>query len=138
MIRFSKGTVVRYDGSWISRGPITGYGAKWQLDGTAGTLKWTFRGEAANRQETERVRLFRPDEETLTVPFEDIPHWDRAGALAAFADTIEGAPPPPTLSLGSDNLNSLDLMFGLIASSAQGGVWLERNGHDWRPASKVA
>lgn len=138
LIRFSKGTIVRYDGSWISRGPETGYGAKWQLDGSAGTLKWTFRGEAANRMEAERVRLFKPGEETVEAALESIDHWDRAGALAAFADTIEGAPPPPTLSLGADNLKSLDLMFGLIASAAQGGVWLERNGHDWKSAQHAA
>jgi len=135
LIRFSSGTIVRYDGSWSSRGPITTYGANWQLDGTTGTLKWTFRGDGNDRMAHERISLFKPGEETVEPVLKPIDYWDRAGVLAAFADMVEGGASVPTVSLAADNLKSLDLMFGLIASASQNGVWLERNGDDWKPAS---
>lgn len=138
LIRFSRGTIVRYDGSWISRGPITTYGGNWQLDGSAATLKWRFRGPEQERITTEQVALYQPGQEPENLALPPRVHWDREGVLAAFVELIEGAAPSPMLSLAADNVRSLDLMFGLIASAAQGGNWLHLDGAAWRPSRSAA
>ncbi|MGH6914083.1 MAG: Gfo/Idh/MocA family protein, partial [Geminicoccales bacterium] len=43
-MRFARGTVVSYRGSWLTRGPVTPYGGHWRLDGTRGTIEFTYRG----------------------------------------------------------------------------------------------
>ncbi|MEM7441693.1 MAG: Gfo/Idh/MocA family oxidoreductase [Pseudomonadota bacterium] len=129
LIRFSRGTIVRYDGSWISRGPTTPWGGQWQLDGSKASLRWTFRGPDGQRDAYEKVELYEPGQDDPVFPeLPSLTHWDREGALDEFARVIGGAAPSPTLSTGADNVKSLDLMFALIASAAQGGAWLELDG----------
>jgi predicted dehydrogenase len=52
------------------------------------------------------------------VPLPDVPHVDRAGTLAAFAEAIRTGAEPETS--GRDNLRSLALMAATIESAASG------------------
>jgi predicted dehydrogenase len=120
-IRFAKGTLISYRGSWISRGPITPYGGNWRLDGTAGTIEFTFRGALDQREKMDRLTLYRPGHRPEKPKLPEMPLKDRAGALAAFARWIATGKPPETISSGEDNLKSLALMFAAIRSAREDG-----------------
>jgi predicted dehydrogenase len=121
-MRFAKGTVVSYRGSWLTRGPATPYGGHWRLDGSGGTLEFTFRGAFEEREKLDRVILHRPDEPPDAVPLPEMPCKDRKGALDAFARWIRDGRPPEGASTATDNLSSLALMFAAIRSARQGGA----------------
>jgi predicted dehydrogenase len=121
-LRFANRIVVSYRGSWLARGPATPYGGHWRLDGSRGTLEFTFRGAFEEREKLDRVILHRPGEPTETMPLPDMPCKDRKGALDAFARWIQGGSPPEGASTATDNVNSLAAMFAAIRSARQGGV----------------
>jgi predicted dehydrogenase len=121
-MRFAKGTVVSYRGSWLTRGPATPYGGHWRLDGSRGTLEFTFRGAFEEREKLDRVILHRPGEPPEAMPLPDMPCKDRKGALDVFARWIPGGSPPEGASTATDNLHSLAAMFAAIRSARQGGV----------------
>jgi predicted dehydrogenase len=121
-MRFAKGTVVSYRGSWLTRGPATPYGGDWRLDGTSGTVEFTFRGAFEDRENLDRLTLHRPGEPSLEPPLPNMRCKDRKGALDAFARWIRDGRPPEGASTAMDNLKSLALMFAAIRSARQGGV----------------
>jgi len=121
MIRFARGTLVSYRGSWISRGPATPYGGHWRLDGTRGTIEFTFRGELDEREKQDRLILHLPDRPAAPARLPDMPGKDRMGALLDFASWVRDGVPPEGASTGEDNLRSLELMFGAIRSAAMDG-----------------
>ncbi len=59
-IRFARGTMASYRGSWISRGPTTPYGGQWRIDGTSGTLEFRYRGALAARETMDSLLLYLP------------------------------------------------------------------------------
>jgi predicted dehydrogenase len=120
-IRFAKGALVSYRGSWISRGPITPYGGNWRLDGTGGTIEFTFRGAFDQREKFDRLTLYVPDRRPKKPKLPDMPFKDRAGALAAFAGWIATGEAPDAISSAEDNLKSLALMFAAIRSAREDG-----------------
>ncbi len=120
-VRFASGALVSYRGSWISRGPITPYGGHWRLDGTAGTIEFTFRGAFEQREKHDRLTLYRPGSQPEKAKLPAMARQDRAGALAAFARWIEDGAPAEALSSAEDNLQSLALMFAAIRSAKEGG-----------------
>lgn len=121
-IRFAQGALVSYRGSWISRGPTTPYGGHWRLDGTAGTIEFTFRGAFEEREKLDRLTLYRPGAPPEPGRLPEMPAKDRKGALLAFARWIDDGAPPEGASTAEDNLKSLALMFGAIRSARAGGV----------------
>ncbi len=121
-MRFARGTMVSYRGSWLTRGPATPYGGHWRLDGSRGTLEFTFRGAFEEREQLDRVILHRPGEPPEARPLPDMPCKDRKGALDAFARWIREDSPPDGASTATDNLKSLAAMFAAIRSARQGGV----------------
>jgi len=124
-IRFSKGLIVHYFGSWISRAPATPYGAEWEIDGSQASLVMSFRGDPGMRHAQDRLELHVPGLPATTPALERLAHEDRAGTLAAFAAAVKRAERPETLSTARDNLSSLALMFGAIRSAESGGVLVE-------------
>jgi predicted dehydrogenase len=121
-MRFAKGTVVSYRGSWLTRGPATPYGGHWRLDGTRGTVEFTFRGAFEERETLDRLLLHRPGRPAEAVPLPEMPCKDRKGALDAFARWIQEGRAPEGASTATDNLNSLAVMFAAIRSARQGGL----------------
>jgi predicted dehydrogenase len=120
-IRFAKGPLVSYRGSWISRGPITPYGGHWRLDGTRGTIEFAFRGAFEQREKLDRLTLYRPGRRPEKPKLPAMAHKDRAGTLTAFARWIEQGEAPEAVSGAEDNLKSLALMFAAIRSARQDG-----------------
>ena len=119
-IRFSRGSVVSYRGSWISRGPTTPYGGHWRIDGTEGTIEFRFRGALAERETQDRVVVHLPGQPYSLAELPDLAFKDRKGALDAFARWI-GGDKEERLSSGTDNLRSLALMLAAIRSARKNG-----------------
>ena len=93
-MRFAKGVVVSYRGSWLTRGPATPYGGHWRLDGSRGTLEFTFRGAFEEREKLDRVTLHRPGEPPEAMPLTEMPRKDRRGALTlSHAGSMAAARP---------------------------------------------
>jgi predicted dehydrogenase len=121
-IRFARGALASYRGSWVTRGPSTNYGGNWRLDGTRGTIEFTFRGPGEERETMDRLVLHRPGMAAETPAVPDVPGKDRKGALATFARWIEDGVPPEDASTAADNLRSLALMFAAIRSAERSGA----------------
>ena len=81
LIRFAKGVVVSYRGTWISRGPDTVWGADWRIDGSKAAALGTFRGNAGDRRGEDRVTLYSTAESSTPATLDAAPFTDRAGAL---------------------------------------------------------
>ena len=121
VIRFAKGTLVSYRGSWIARGPQTDYGGSWRLEGSTGALQFSFRGPGDLRELADRLTLWRGGrQEPVTLP--GLALKDRKGVLATFADWIAQGQMPEDASSAEDNLMSLALMFAAIRSARTGGA----------------
>jgi predicted dehydrogenase len=125
IMRFARGTVVSYRGSWLTRGPSTPYGGNWRLDGTRGTIEFTFRGAFEEREKLDRLILHRPGAPPEAVPLPKMPCQDRKGALDAFARWIRDGAAPEEASTALDNQKSLALMFGAIRSARADGAAIE-------------
>jgi predicted dehydrogenase len=121
-IRFAKGTLVSYRGSWLTRGPATPYGGHWRLDGTRGTIEFTFRGAFEDRETLDRLTLHRPGAPPETLRLPKMRCKDRMGALGAFARWTREGGPPDGASTATDNLKSLALMFAAIRSARHDGA----------------
>jgi predicted dehydrogenase len=120
-IRFSRGSVVSYRGSWISRGPTTPYGGHWRVDGTGGAIEFRFRGALSERETQDRIVVHLPGQPPSLADLPDLPLKDRKGALDAFARWIREQEEVDGLSTGRDNLRSLALMLAAIRSAQQSG-----------------
>ena len=120
-IRFRRGAVASYRGSWISRGPTTPYGGHWRIDGTGGTVEFRFRGALAERETQDRVVIHLPGQPPSLAELPDLSLKDRKGALHAFARWVEGDEEVEGLSTGADNLRSLALMLAAVRSAGDNG-----------------
>jgi predicted dehydrogenase len=121
-LRFAGGALASYRGSWISRGPTTPYGGHWRLDGTEGTIEFTFRGAFQEREKLDRLTLYRPGRPPEPAKLPQMPFKDRRGALADFARWVREGTPPEGASTADDNLRSLALMLAAIRSAREGGA----------------
>ncbi len=119
-LRFARGTLASYRGSWISRGPATPYGGHWRLDGTRGTFEFTFRGAFEEREKLDRLTLHRPGERSERPKLPTMSFKDRRGSLHDFARWVREGEPPEGVSTAADNLKSLALMFAAIRSAREG------------------
>jgi predicted dehydrogenase len=121
-MRFGRGTVVSYRGSWLTRGPSTPYGGNWRLDGTQATIEFTFRGAFEEREKVDRLILHRPGAPAAALPLPKMACKDRKGALDAFARWVRDGAAPEEASAAADNLKSLALMFAAIRSARADGA----------------
>ena len=114
------GAVFSYRGSWCADGMRTSWEASWRIVGTRGSLLWDgFEAISAEGAGEERDGLFfRPC--PLEVPA--LNPADRTGGhlgvMRDFVAAVRGGPPPETS--GDDNLKSLAMVFGAIASAETG------------------
>jgi predicted dehydrogenase len=120
-IRFAKGTIASYRGSWISRGPTTPFGGQWRIDGSEGTIELSYRGAFQERETLDRLVLHRPGGAAGPASLPAMKLKDRKGALADFARWIQDGVLPEGASTAEDNLRSLALMVAAIRSARAGG-----------------
>jgi predicted dehydrogenase len=121
VVQFGGGVVVTYQGSWVSTGPVTPWAGEWRMECTGGEIRWTSRGGSNGSVEGDwvNVRNSGTEEEKLH-PLPTLRHTGRAGALAAFVETVTSGKAPAYTSLGSDNVGSLRFMQAAIESAAVG------------------
>jgi predicted dehydrogenase len=115
-IRFDGGALVDYSGSWVSTAPQTTWEGDWQIECAGGVIEWT--GRDSDSLKAESVKVRERGKRARSVPLPELPYWDRAGSLAAFANAIHTGGEP--LTSGRDNLNSLALMFAAIEAAETG------------------
>jgi predicted dehydrogenase len=121
-ITFDGGAVVSYRGSWISAGPATPWAGEWHMECEGGEIVWTSRADIGISDATglsaERVVVRPLGKRPRPVELPTLAHFDRAGALHAFAQAIQTGQEPETS--GRANLGSLALMLATIEASKSG------------------
>ena len=113
----SGGATVVYEGDWATRSPETSWNGEWELLGERGRLAWT---GPADDVMAGTVTLVLRDEAPRVLPLPDLTVTDRAASLAAFEEAISSGQEPETS--GRDNLQSLAIVLGCVASIESGAV----------------
>jgi predicted dehydrogenase len=105
-----------YRGSWSAEGANTSWESQWRIIGTRGTLLW----DGADRFEAHVVAgdqgFHRPLAElAVPEPADAAATHGHASVIADFLRAVETGTPPETV--GSDNINSLAMVFAAIESA---------------------
>lgn len=119
IFEFEDDVVFNYRGSWCAEGANTSWEGAWRIIGTKGTLTW----DGADRFEASVVANdvgFMRDLKDIEVPppADDDEIHGHASVIADFLDAIESGSQPETA--GTDNINSLAMVFGAIESARTG------------------
>jgi predicted dehydrogenase len=114
-IRFDRGAVVSYRGSWVSPGPETAWAGEWRMECAGGEIAWTSRDNQGAGVDRVTVRPLGKRARRLKLP--ELSQIDRAGRLWAFARAIATGEPPE--SAGRDNLGSIALTYAAIDAAAR-------------------
>ena len=124
-VRFANGVVGSLRGAWNSRGDPTHYGGEWSVDGTGGSIGFTFNAGAHEiAQPTADAVTLRPLRgDRQPVPLDPLDRIERAGTLTAFGRWIATGSPPPLMSTARDNLGTLALALGAVQSADGDGAW---------------
>jgi predicted dehydrogenase len=113
------GITYTYHGSWCAEGVNTTWEADWRIVGTRGSVTWD--GAEGFRAEVAEGRAgIRSTYRELPVPPYDDPDLapGHAGVIRDFARAVRGGPVPETVA--ADNIKSLAMVFGAVASAEQG------------------
>ena len=123
IFEFSGGPVFTYRGSWCANGLRTSWESAWRIIGTRGSLTWDGADDLRAEVATDRPVPGQPhlrESEPVAVP-EPSPQ-DRVGGhlgvIEDFLAAVASGRPPETR--GEDNIHSLAMVFGAIASAATG------------------
>lgn len=116
-VAFDGGTVVDYNGSWVSTGPETLWAGYWRMECEGGLIEWTCRGYN-NAPNTDEVYVQPHGEKKRKLKLDPMPEYDRLGSVAEFGRAIASGTEPGTS--GRENLGTLALTYGTI-SAAQSG-----------------
>ncbi len=124
-VRFGNAVVASLRGAWNSRGHPTAYGGAWTVDGTAGSIAFTFNAGAHEVADptADAVSLRPLHGEPSPVPLDPMDRIERAATLTAFGQWIATGSPPPLMSTGRNNLGTLALTLGAVRSADQNGAW---------------
>jgi predicted dehydrogenase len=120
IFELGNGALFTYRGSWCAAGEGTSWECAWRLVGTRGTLTWD--GHDQLRAETttsQRTDLF---DDLVAAPLDKLEAPGRIGGhlgvLQDFVAAVRGGPAPETR--GTDNIQSLAMTLGAIASARAG------------------
>ena len=122
VISFPNNVTVSYRGSWVDAGPQTAWAGEWQLDFERASLLWTARGEQPWPTRRDRVQIKRPNAEIEDVALAPMPLHDRAGVLAALAQTLRTGTEPAHFPSGRVNGGTLAMIEAALKSASQGGA----------------
>ena len=112
-IRFENEAVVSYRGSWVSPGQETAWAGEWRIECEHGEIAWTSRANFGVDADKVTVKMLGKRPRKIELP--DMPFFDRAGSLHAFAEAVRTNQEPETS--GRDNINSLALMHAAVDAS---------------------
>jgi predicted dehydrogenase len=122
------GAHVVYTGSWVSRARGTTWDGAWELQGARGSLRWADNSVEV-RYSSPFDTVFMPGalewDGVMHVELDQLHHEDRAGVLDELVESIEQGRHPETDV--RDNLRSLALVLGAVASARDGGRKIELN-----------
>lgn len=121
-IRFGRGTIISYRGSWLSRGHGTAWAGGWRLDGTKGSISFSSRSAGPVQLGSDYVTLFQEGKSERSLPLPKLEHLDRGGALQGFARAIMTDKIEPASAPGSDNIKSLALSEAAARSALAEGT----------------
>ena len=124
-VRFGNGVVASLRGTWNSRCDATPYGGTWSVEGTKGSIGFTFNAGAHEVTDpTADAVTLRPLHGTdQPVPLDPMDRIERAATLTAFRDWIVTGSPPPLTPTGRDNLGTLALTLAAVRSADADGAW---------------
>ena len=118
IFEMSGGLVFNYRGSWCAEGLITPWESEWRIVGTQGSVRWDGAAGFQAQAVAERGGFFSQWEDlTLPPPPADIVAG-HAGVIREFVDCLRSGSTPETIA--SDNIKSLAMVFGAIASAERG------------------
>jgi len=124
-LEFEGGLVVSYRASWVSTGSDTPWSGTWVMECEDGEMVWGCRADAGFERSSVDHITFRPrNGEPAPLDRMALPHFDRAGTIAALKSVVETGVIPSYFSSGADNINSLALVEASIASARNGGAWV--------------
>ena len=120
IFELGNGALFTYRGSWCAAGAPTSWECAWRLVGTRGSLTWDGHNELrAETTTAQRSGLF---DEVAALGLENFDAAGRIGghlgALQDFVTAVRGGPAPETR--GADNIQSLAMTLGAIASARSG------------------
>lgn len=119
IFEFEGGLVFNYRGSWAAEGANTSWESAWRIIGTRGTLLWDGEEHFEARTVAGDTGFFR-DLKDIDIPAPADADQTRghASVIADFLAAIETGRTPETV--GSDNINSLAMVFAAIESARTG------------------
>ncbi len=113
------GAIFTYRGSWAQEGIRSSWEASWRICGTKGSLIWDGNDDIRAEVAGERMGLLA---ETLPIEIPPLSDADviggHLGVIRAFVSAIRTGTTPETA--GIENINSLAMVFAVVASSASG------------------
>ena len=115
-IGFDGGTVLNYQGSWVSPGTVTPWAGEWRLECELGEISFSSRDNNA----PDVVRVRKHGKIARKLELEALEHPGRIGSLNAFVEAIRTGTEPMTS--GRQNLGSLQLSLEAIRSSHENQV----------------
>jgi predicted dehydrogenase len=121
LFELTGGIIFNYRGSWCAEGLNTTWGGAWRIVGTQGTLRWNGNehagGDSLVLDTVVKTGEFRSDLKRSSWPSPPVPTRDdgHASLIAEFADCVRHRRLPETHA--ADNLHSLAMVFGAIASA---------------------
>ncbi len=118
IFEMSNGLVFTYRGSWCAEGLRTTWESDWRAVGTRGSVTWNggehFAAEVVSSEEGF-LRETQPVDVPLLPPLAQTGH---AGCIYDFIDAVATGRTPQTVC--TDNIQSLAMVHGAIASAEQG------------------
>lgn len=119
IVEFGGGATVAWRGSWVSPAPSTTWTGDWHMEFERGEVIWRARGgDGSTAADSVIVRPINGKEEIRSLP--KVPLNGRRGSLNAFAQAIAGKRAPDPDITGRNNLKTIELAYGAVASAATG------------------
>ncbi len=128
------GAQISYNGSWVSKSRETSWDGSWEIQGAEGSIVWEH-NRVEYRPANFGLTVYRKDmlergEGVMDVPLVALEAEERYGTLLEFITARRERREPQ--ASGADNLRSLSLVYGAVASTRTGD-WVDVSA----PASAV-
>ena len=112
------GAVFTYRGSWCAEGAPTAWESSWRITGTRGSVLWDGNDGITGAVRDGDEGFFRPTRPIVLPEPPPLPAEGHAGVILDFLTARASGRPP--LSVGTDNIRSLAMVFAAIQSAETG------------------